>query len=87
METGLLRLPNEVEGMALGKISGHGLAAIALSVSLLWACWIATQVTIHRATVTRARVLRDIHRMQQRRQPAPASLPFQIVRPLANVAG
>lgn len=61
--------------MPIVKITGQGIAAIALSVALLWACWIATRVTNDRTMTERARVLRDLERMQRRQQPQPASTP------------
>jgi hypothetical protein len=57
------------------KITGQGIAAIALSVALLWACWIVTTITMHRSLVERARVLHDLERLQRKQQPQPVSLP------------
>jgi hypothetical protein len=69
--------------MPIVKITGQGLSAIALSVALLWACVIGERVTAQRAFAERARVLRDISRMQrrQRSQPASAPVPFIPHRP------
>lgn len=63
--------------MPVVKITGQGIAAIALSVALLWACWIATRITVERTLVERARVLRDLERMQHKRRPEPVSVPLR----------
>lgn len=62
--------------MPVVKITGQGLAAIALSVALLWACWIATRITMERSLVERARVLRELERMQRKQRPEPVSVPL-----------
>ena len=69
--------------MPIMKITGQGLSAIALSVALLWGCIIAERVTARRAFSERAKVLRDISRMQrrQRTQPVSAPAPFFPHRP------
>ena len=33
--------------MAIAKITGQGLAAIACSVALLWACFVGERLTVH----------------------------------------
>ncbi|MDR3703954.1 MAG: hypothetical protein P4L56_30175 [Candidatus Sulfopaludibacter sp.] len=61
--------------MPVVKITGQGLAAIALSVALLWGCWIETRVTMDRSRAERARVLHDLKLLRQERRPEPVSLP------------
>ncbi len=61
--------------MPVVKITGQGIAAIGLSVGLLWACWIATAVTMERSLNERARVFQQLERMQHKRQPEPVFLP------------
>jgi hypothetical protein len=53
--------------MPIVKITGQGIVAIALSVALLWACWIATRITVNRSLTERARVFRDLEITRQRR--------------------
>ena len=55
--------------MPVVKITGQGLSAIALSVALLWACWAKEQAVMRHDRADRARVLRDLRRMQNRALP------------------
>jgi hypothetical protein len=50
--------------MAVAKITGQGLAAIAVLVCLLWACLIAERLTVARAHSETARNLRALKRMR-----------------------
>ncbi len=61
--------------MPIVKITGQGLSAIALSVALLWGCVIGERVTARRAFLERAKVLRDVSRMQRRQPTQPVSAP------------
>jgi hypothetical protein len=61
----------------VARITGQGLAAIALSVGLLWGCVIADRLTMRRAWEERARVLRDIERLRTDRLQVPASVPLE----------
>jgi hypothetical protein len=63
--------------MPIAKITGQGLAAIALSVALLWACLVGERMTLNKAVVRRAQVMRELKRMQIRHQTQPASIPVQ----------
>lgn len=63
--------------MPVVKITGQGIAAIALSVALLWACWISTRITMERSLVERARVLRELERLQRKQRPEPVSVPLR----------
>ena len=69
--------------MPIAKITGQGLAAIALSVALLWACFIAERVTVRNARVQQAQVMRDLQQLQrQRRGTEPAFSPLpRVPRP------
>jgi hypothetical protein len=86
--------------MPIAKITGQGLAAIALSVALLWSCVIGERVMVRRASAERALVMRDLQRMQRthlqfnplQRNPLqfnqrsePVSAPVHIRRPLHHV--
>jgi len=51
--------------MPIVKITGQGLSAIALSVALLWGCWIEERVVTSHASIERARVLRDLRQLQR----------------------
>jgi hypothetical protein len=72
--------------MPIVKITGQGLSAIALSVALLWGCLISERVTARRALAERAKVLREISRMQHRQRTQPASTPAPFIRHRARVA-
>jgi hypothetical protein len=72
--TELLRNRTEGGRMPVVKVTGQGLSAIALSVALLWGCWIGERVTMMRATEVRVRALRDLDKMRQRRS-IPAAVP------------
>jgi hypothetical protein len=63
--------------MPIARITRQGMAAIALSVALLWGCWIATRITMDRSLVERARVLRELERMQRKLQTEPTSTPIR----------
>ena len=78
--------------MPIAKITGQGLAAIALSVALLWSCLIGERVMVRRASAERTLVMRDLQRMQRthlklNRRSEPVSSPVHILRPLHVTAG
>jgi hypothetical protein len=50
--------------MAVARITGQGLAAIAVLVCLLWACLVAERLTVARAHSETARNLRTLKRMR-----------------------
>jgi hypothetical protein len=62
--------------MPIAKITGQGLAAIALSVVLLWACFIGERVIRRHANARTTQVLREIRQMQRQRGTQPASAPL-----------
>ena len=72
--------------MPIVKITGGGLLAIALSVALLWGCIIGERVTARHAFSERAKVLRDISRMQRRQRTQPVSAPAPFAPRRARVA-
>ena len=73
--------------MPIVKITtGQGLSAIALSVALLWGCLIGERVAARRAFSERAKVLRDISRMQRRQRTQPVSAPAPFLPHRARVA-
>ena len=61
--------------MPIAKITGQGLAAIALSVALLWACFIGERLLVRHTLDQRAQLMRELHRMQRDRRAQPASAP------------
>jgi hypothetical protein len=69
--------------MPIARITGQGLAAIALSVALLWACLIGERLILKRSTARRAQVMHQLRQMQLRNNTQPASTP---VRPFAHPA-
>ena len=73
--------------MPIAKITGQGLAAIACSVGLLWGCLIVDHVARRSAVRERARVVREVRRMQQPSpQPSPVSAPAPFVRHRLHVS-
>ena len=61
--------------MPIAKITGQGLAAIALSVALLWGCFLTERVTVRQAAAQQAQVMRELHEMQRYRKTEPVSAP------------
>lgn len=61
--------------MPIAKITGQGLAAIGLSVALLWACLIGERLLLSQTLAERAQVMRELHQMQRDRGTQPVSTP------------
>jgi hypothetical protein len=61
--------------MPIARISGEGLAAIALSVAVLWGCVIGQRTMAQRAYAERVQVLRNSPRLEVRPRTIPASAP------------
>ena len=63
--------------MPIAKITGQGLAAIALSVALLWACFVGERLLVRHTLDQRVQLMRELHRMQRdhRAQPVYAPTP------------
>jgi len=63
--------------MPIVKITGQGLSAIALSVALLWGCWLEERSLVRQDYIERARVLRDLQQLRHAcPTPAPVSAPI-----------
>ncbi|HEY2016943.1 MAG TPA: hypothetical protein VGH38_25740 [Bryobacteraceae bacterium] len=74
--------------MAIAKITGPGLAGIGISVALLWGCVIGDRVMVQRASLDRARVMRDVEKLQRPKRPEPVSAPSVLkARPLRVTEG
>ena len=65
--------------MPFAKITGQGLAAIALSVALLWTCLIGERVIVHHASARQAQLIRELHQLQRSRRSVPVSVPAPAV--------
>ena len=61
--------------MPIAKITGQGLAAIALSVALLWACFIGERLLVRQSLDQRAQLMRELHQMQRDHRAQPVSAP------------
>jgi hypothetical protein len=61
--------------MATLKITGPGLSAIALSVGLLWGCFVCEKLTVRRAQRDNARIVLEMRELQRRQNATPVSLP------------
>jgi hypothetical protein len=73
--------------MTVARITGSGLAAIALAVVALWGCFLAEQVTVRRARRENARILMDMKMLRRRLVLQPVSVPTprpKSVRPAAG---
>jgi hypothetical protein len=65
--------------MPIAKSTGQGLAAIALSVGLLWGCVLIEHLQRTSAVQERSRVMREVRRMQIPARPVPVSDPSPLV--------
>jgi hypothetical protein len=61
--------------MPIAKITGQGLAGIALSVALLWTCLIGERMIVHHAARRQAQLMRELHQLQRIRRTEPVSVP------------
>jgi len=73
--------------MPIARITGQGLAGIAVSVSLLWACFVGERVVLNRSYAQRAQVIRDLRQMQLMYRTQPASAPMPLPRPAPPTVG
>ena len=62
--------------MPIAKITGRGLAAIAVSVGLLWSCFVGERLILKRSYAKRAQVFRELRQMQLMQHTQPASTPL-----------
>lgn len=72
--------------MPIAKITEQGLAAIALSVALLWGCVLGEHALMRQALRERAQVMQQVVRTPRRALPvsAPSPLTRHRVRPTAG---
>uniref|UniRef100_Q02AX0 Uncharacterized protein n=1 Tax=Solibacter usitatus (strain Ellin6076) TaxID=234267 RepID=Q02AX0_SOLUE len=61
--------------MPIAKITGQGLAAIALSVALLWSCLIGERLMVSHATARQAQLMRELQQLQRIHRTEPVSTP------------
>jgi hypothetical protein len=61
--------------MPIAKITGQGLAAIALSVALLWGVFVGERLTVRQAQAQQARVMRELQQLQRYHRTEPVSAP------------
>jgi hypothetical protein len=64
--------------MPIVRITRQGLAAIALSVILLWACFIGERLTVRDARAQRANLMRELQQLQREHRTIPVSDPTPI---------
>lgn len=74
--------------MSIGKITKPGLAGMAVSVALLWGCFIGEQCVVRSARIERARALYNLERLRRGRESQPASAPGpQLPHPRTTALG
>ena len=61
--------------VTVAKITTPGLAALGVSVALLWSCFIGEQVLLRNAAHEQTRVLYEIKLLRERQRSQPASMP------------
>jgi hypothetical protein len=66
-------MSREGGSMAVAKITGQGLIAIACSVALLWGCLLGERWMWRSASSRRNRILHQIEEMQHRLHPSPVT--------------
>jgi len=64
--------------MPIAKITGQGLAAIALSVALLWGIFIGERVLVRQTLEQRTLVMRELQEMQRGHRTEPVSTPVPL---------
>jgi hypothetical protein len=62
--------------MALAKITGAGLSAIAMLVMVLWACILGEHLIVQRANRELAGAMTEIRTLQLRKSALPTSTPM-----------
>ena len=73
--------------MAIARITGTGLLAMALSVALLWGCLVSERLLMHQARRENARILYELRTLQLRHL-TPAAAPLAPTpHPLRPVTG
>ena len=73
--------------MALAGITRQGLAGMAVSVALLWGCFLGERSIMQQATVEQARALRTMQRLRNRQsQPVDTPVP-RIPRRVRPIVG
>jgi hypothetical protein len=82
----LIREARRTGRMAIAKITGQGLMAIAFSVALLWICLIGERVMVHRAHLERQQLILEIERLQHRQRTEPVSAPARFIPPRTRTA-
>jgi len=61
--------------MPIARITGQGLAAIAFSVAMLWACFIGERLLVSQTLKRQAQVMRELHQMQRDHRAEPVNSP------------
>ena len=73
--------------MAIMGITRQGLAGMAISVALLWGCFLGERMIVRHASLEQARALRSMQSLRDRRS-QPVSTPIlRIPRPLHPTVG
>ncbi len=62
--------------MTIARITTPGLAAMGLSVAVLWGCLIGEHLGVQRAAREETQALREMHLLRQRQRSQPADIPL-----------
>lgn len=74
--------------MAVAKITGQGLTAIAVSVGLLWGCLVGERLIVRQANAEASRTMYELRVMKLRRDTQPVAVPgLKIPRPSRPFVG
>jgi hypothetical protein len=74
--------------MAIAKLTGQGLTAIAISVGLLWGCILGERIILQNANLEADRTLMELRQLKMRRHTQPVAAPsLKIPRPAVSVVG
>jgi hypothetical protein len=73
--------------MALAKITRTGLSAIAMLVTILWACILSEHLIVRRANEELSRAMWQMRELRTKRGAEPASIPAQQPRFIRPVVG
>jgi hypothetical protein len=73
--------------MAIAKLTGQGLTAIAISVGLLWGCILGERIILKNARLEAGRTMIELRLLKMRRSQPVAVPALKIPRPAVSAVG